>query len=84
MQYVYILKSDDDEELYIGCTKDLKTRVELHNYKKVASTKKRGRFKLIYYEAFLNSKDAFVREQFFKTGWGHNNIKKLLSNYFYN
>lgn len=84
MQYVYILKGEEDEELYIGCTKDLKARVGLHNSQKVPSTKKRGRLKLIYYEAFLHSKDAFAREQFFKTGWGRTNIKKLLFNYFYN
>ena len=84
MQYVYILKSDEDEELYIGCTSDLKNRVELHNSQKVPSTKKRGKLKLIFYEAFLNSHDAYMREKFFKTGWGRSNIKKLLSNYFIN
>lgn len=81
MQYVYILKSDLDGDLYIGCTNDLKNRLKLHNSKKVQSTRLRTPFKLIYYEAFLDKKDAFDREQFFKTGWGRNNIKKLLSNY---
>jgi putative endonuclease len=84
MQYVYILKSDKDGELYIGCTNDLKKRVVLHNSQKVPSTKKRGKFKLIFYEAFLNSQDAYLRERFLKTGWGRNNIKKLLGNYFIN
>ncbi|MFA6416055.1 MAG: GIY-YIG nuclease family protein [Candidatus Paceibacterota bacterium] len=84
MQYVYILKSDEDDELYIGCTKDLKKRVELHNSKKVPSTEKRGRLKLIYYEAFISKDDVFARERFFKTGWGRTNIKKLLFNFFNN
>ncbi|OHA59082.1 MAG: hypothetical protein A2607_01080 [Candidatus Vogelbacteria bacterium RIFOXYD1_FULL_42_15] len=84
MQYVYILKSDLDDELYIGCTKDLKKRIVLHNSKKVPSTKKRGKLKLIYYESFLNENDAFDREKFLKTGWGRNNIKKLLFNFFNN
>ena len=84
MQYVYILKSDWDEELYIGCTSDLKKRVELHNSKRVPSTRKRANFKLLYYEAFLDKHDAFNREMFFKTGWGRSNIKKLLANYFIN
>ncbi|MEK7091612.1 MAG: GIY-YIG nuclease family protein [Patescibacteria group bacterium] len=82
MQYVYILKSDNDGELYVGCTKDLKIRLKLHNSKKVPATKKRGKLKLIYYEAFLNPKNAFVREQFLKTGWGRNSAKKMLAHYF--
>ena len=82
MQYVYILKSKHDKELYVGCTHDLKKRVILHNSKKVKSTAKRVPFSLIYYEAYLNNKDAFVREQFLKTGWGRRYIKKVLGHYF--
>jgi putative endonuclease len=82
MQYVYILKSEQDGELYVGCTNDLKRRIELHNSKKVTSTKNRVPLKLIYYEAFLNQHDAFKREQFYKTGWGKRNLHKLLANYF--
>jgi len=33
---------------------------------------------------FLNQKDAFTREQWLKTGWGRNYIKKVLRNYFKN
>lgn len=80
--YVYVLKSKRDGDLYVGCTKDLQERFALHNSKKVASTKRRVPFDLIYYEAFLNKSDAFEREQFFKTGWGKTSLKKLLSNFF--
>jgi len=34
--------------------------------------------KLIYYEAFINKHDAFKREQWLKTGWGRNQLKKIL------
>jgi putative endonuclease len=81
MYYVYILQSIKDKNLYIGCTNDLKKRFLLHNNGKIFSTKKRKPFKLIYYEAFLNRKDAFTREQWLKTGWGRNQIKKILNNY---
>ncbi len=37
---------------------------------------------VIYYEAFLVKEDAFAREQWLKTGWGRNHIKKILQNYF--
>lgn len=53
----------------------------MHNAGKVASTLDRKPFKLIYYEAFLNKHDAFTREQWLKTGWGHNQLYKILSTY---
>lgn len=83
MQYLYILKSTVDDELYVGCTNNLKKRIELHNSKKVYSTSSRCPFELIYYEAYLNKKDAFAREQFYKSGWGRKHIKKILANYFH-
>ena len=82
MQYVYVLQSQKDKDLYIGCTKDLKSRIKLHNAKKVASTKKRSPFILIYYEAYIDSKDAYEREIYMKTQWGRNHIKKVLRNFF--
>jgi putative endonuclease len=82
MQYVYVLQSKVDRDLYIGCTKDIKERFKLHNAKKVASTKKRAPFVLIYYEAYINEKDAYVREQYMKTQWGRTHIHKVLSNFF--
>jgi predicted GIY-YIG superfamily endonuclease len=48
MQYVYVLMSKKDNELYVGCTSDLKARIILHNAKKVSSTAKRTPFVLIY------------------------------------
>ena len=82
MQYVYILKSLSDRNLYVGCTQDLKQRVKLHNLKKVPSTAKRIPLILIYYEAYVDKRDAFARETFLKTGWGKNHIQKVLRNYF--
>lgn len=84
MQYVYTLQSKADNDLYIGCTQNLKKRLLLHNSKKIASTAKRTPFILIYYEAYLNKTDAFIREGYLKTGWGHNYLKKTLSNFFNN
>lgn len=84
MQYVYILQSEKDMELYVGCTQNLKNRLTLHNAKKVLSTKHRTPLKLIHYEAFLDKNDAFAREQFLKTGWGRNYLTKTLKNLFNN
>ena len=82
MHYVYVLQSEKDNDLYVGCTNDLKERIKLHNAKKVKSTSSRTPFKIIHYEAYLNNKDAFNREKYMKNKWGRKYIKKLLSNFF--
>lgn len=53
----------------------------MHNSGKVKSTADRIPLDLVYYEAFIHKRDAFAREQWLKTGWGKNHIKKILSNY---
>jgi len=82
MYYVYILQSQIDDELYVGCTSNLKKRLNEHNSGLVFSTKQKNPYKLIHYEYFLNRKDSFSREKWLKTGWGRNQIKKMLGNYF--
>ncbi|MDB5204630.1 MAG: nuclease superfamily protein [Candidatus Taylorbacteria bacterium] len=82
MQYVYILQSKKDLDLYIGCTGDIKSRLILHNKKKVESTKSRTPLILIHYEAYLDPEDAFMREKYLKTQWGRKFINKNLSNFF--
>lgn len=82
MHYVYILQSERNGNLYVGCTNDLKRRLLTHNSKGITSTKKRMPLSLIYYEAFINQQDAFSREKWLKTGWGRNQLKKILNNYF--
>jgi len=62
MFYVYLLKSKVDHKNYIGSTNDLRKRFEEHNLGKVYSTRGRGPFELIYYEAYKSEKDARMRE----------------------
>lgn len=68
MFYVYVLQSQNDKRWYTGSTNDLQKRFSEHNNGKVYSTKGRGLFKLIYYEACLNELDARVRGIYLKTG----------------
>jgi putative endonuclease len=84
MHYVYILRSEYNEDICIGCAGDLKNRFKLHVDGKVESTRNKRPLKLIHYEAFINKHDAFLREQWLKTGWGRNQLKKMLANYFKN
>ena len=79
--YVYILRSDKDNKFYIGHTNNLKRRLVEHNRGDNFSTKPRGPFNLVYYEAHSNEVDARNREKFFKTGWGRQYINKVLKNY---
>jgi len=78
MHYVYVIKSRIDGKFYTGCTEDLRKRLREHNDGKVNSTKGRGSFDLIYYEASLNRTDAFAREKYLKTGMGKRYLKNRL------
>ena len=77
---VYILKSEKDSGLYVGYSNNIKNRLIEHNRGKVAATKDRRPLKLIYCELYINKNDAMGRERYFKTGWGRNYVKKILSN----
>ena len=82
MYYVYILKSEKDNGLYIGYSNNLKRRFVEHNKGMSLSTKNRVPFKLIYYEAFSNSTDARNREKYLKSGYGRDQLKNILKNTF--
>jgi putative endonuclease len=82
MYFVYILRSEKDERLYIGYTDDIGRRPEEHNEGKSLATKPFRPYKLIYYEAFLHIKDAKAREKYLKSGWGRRSIKKMLKFFF--
>lgn len=82
MYYVYILQSKKTNSLYIGYSRNLRKRFEQHNNHQVTSTKHKAPWKLIYYEAYIDRKDATGREKFLKSGSGWRFIKKQLRNYF--
>ena len=81
MYYIYILQSKSDNQFYTGYSDDLKRRFKENNTGKVASTKNRLPFDLVYYEACLNQQDATHREKYLKTSWGKRYIKTRLKNY---
>lgn len=82
MLYVYILQSEKDKSLYIGYSSDLRKRLVAHNKSQVISTKDKAPWKLIYYEAYLEMRDATGREIFLKSGAGWRFIKKQLKHHF--
>lgn len=78
MYYVYVLKSKQDNKIYIGYSTDLKSRFNEHNLGKVKSTKSRIPFELVYYEAYKDKWDATKREYFLKTHQQRDLLKERL------
>lgn len=76
---VYLLRSMRDGSLYVGCTSNLRKRMEEHRKGMNFSTKKALPIELIYLETFVSKKDAFQREKRLKQyGSGMRNLKLRL------
>jgi len=71
MFYLYVLKSQLDNNHYIGITKNIGFRIKQHNWGKVKSTKARRPLILLKSEKFLSKKEALKRERYLKSykGW---------------
>jgi putative endonuclease len=80
MWYTYCIISIKNNRLYIGYTGDLRRRITEHNSKKGGVyTSHNAPFKLIYYEAFLNKKEANQQEKFYKSGYGKEVLKNKIA-----
>ncbi len=62
MYYVYLLQEEESSKHYVGYTKDLKQRMEQHKLSHQGYTSS-GKWKLVYYEAYLSKVDAQERER---------------------
>ena len=81
--YVYVLESSKNNSLYIGCTSNLKKRLQEHNRGLNFSTKPYKPWRLIHFEGYRNKKDAKRREMYLKTSQGSRLLKRMLKEYFY-
>jgi len=81
MFYTSLLLSKKDHKLYTGYTGDLRNRFKEHNSGRNFSTKNRGPFDLIYYEACMDEEDAQAREKFLKSGPGKRYLKNRLKRF---
>ncbi|MEW5805345.1 MAG: GIY-YIG nuclease family protein [Patescibacteria group bacterium] len=72
-----MLKNLKDDNLYIGYTINLEKGLNF-------STKIRGPWNCIYYEARLNKDDAKRRENYLKTSKGEQTLKLRLKQYWHN
>ena len=65
--YVYMLKSEGIKSVtYVGYTKDLDNRINLHNIGKGAKFTRGRKWRLIYKEKFKSKKEAISREYYIK------------------
>ncbi|MFZ5932598.1 MAG: GIY-YIG nuclease family protein [Patescibacteria group bacterium] len=81
MYYVYVLENSSGK-LYVGFSSNLKRRFKKHNLGYVKSTKPYLPWRIIFYEAYLKSKDAKRRERYLKTAKGRTILKTMLKGYF--
>ena len=65
--FVYMLKSLGKESVtYVGYTKDLEKRINLHNNNKGAKFTRGRKWELIYKEKHSSKKEAISREYYIK------------------
>ena len=76
MVFVYILKSEVSEKMYVGMTQDLSRRLAEHNSGKSKFTKGYKPWKLLYSEKLDDYKEARKREKYLKSGQGRDWIKE--------
>ena len=73
--YVYVIKNPKRAELYYGFSSNLKQRFVGHQ-----KMSKHAGWKLVYYEAYLNERDARDRERMLKDyGAARGHLKKRIA-----
>lgn len=78
--FLYILKSEKDNNLYVGITRNVQERLREHNAGNDRSTKSRRPFRVVYEEQFDSKSEAAKKEWFLKnTPEGGILKKKLVS-----
>ena len=81
MYFVYAIKSQIKDWIYVGITSDVERRFTEHNSGKNRSTKPYKPFSLIYTEIANNREDARIREKYLKSGAGKRWLKKFVEKY---
>ena len=78
MYYVYFLLSILNEDLYIGSTENVDSRLKLHNNGKVKSTKAYRPWKLLGYGEYQTRSESVKQERYYKN---HQQKEKLKLRY---
>lgn len=76
MHYVYVLRSEKRNYLYVGITNDVQRRFKEHNEGHNKTTKPYLPFELLFSEKCSDRASARLREKYLKSGCGKEWIKK--------
>ena len=78
--HVYVLANKRKSKLttYVGYTKDLKKRLNLHNLGKGAKFTRGRRWKIIYTEKYHTKKEALSREYYIKRDRKFRKLRNLI------
>jgi putative endonuclease len=82
MHVVYLIQNDVTKEKYFGVTNNLRKRITDHNSKsKKFTTRKQGKWMLIYAEVYRSKPDAMLREKRLKkhASGKHELLKRLIN-----
>ncbi|MGB3591737.1 MAG: GIY-YIG nuclease family protein [Nonlabens sp.] len=74
---IYAIKSVHRNYIYVGLTADLTARLDRHNSGKNKTTAPYAPFILIYTEKTTTRTEARIREKYWKSGTGKEQLKKL-------
>jgi putative endonuclease len=74
----YVLQNTSSKKYYIGSTNNLERRLSEHNRGQTKSTRKEGKWVLIYKEIYSTNKESKLRERMIKSYKGGNGFKKML------
>lgn len=78
MFYVYALKSEARNYIYVGLTSNLERRITEHNNGENRSTKAYKPFILIFSEHTETREKARLKEKYLKSGVGKEFLKRLI------
>ncbi|MBX4195544.1 GIY-YIG nuclease family protein [Candidatus Parcubacteria bacterium] len=80
MYTVYALYNSERDQIYIGQTKDLKNRLDLHRsgILKGYTSRGGGRWELVYTEEVESRQKALVREKQLKSYRGREFVRKYI------
>ncbi|WP_378176748.1 GIY-YIG nuclease family protein [Aquimarina sp. SS2-1] len=80
MIFVYVIKSQIKNWIYVGMTNNLERRIAQHNKGQNKSTNPYKPFILLFFETFPDTKEARAREKYLKSTSGKRWIRKNYSN----
>ena len=78
--FVYVLKSNTKNYIYVGLTNNVERRVGQHQNGKEKTTRFYRPFLLVHKESFSTRIEARQREKYLKSGIGKEWIKRIILN----